>query len=57
MIMKSVYSSKSVLPGQGLTAKPGLPISDEAMNLIIKSLAKLGLSSGFGEAVRKSSLF
>jgi hypothetical protein len=43
MMMKNVYSSKSLLPGQGLTAKPGLPIFDEAMNLVIKILTQLGL--------------
>ena len=41
--MKNVYTSKSVLPGQEATAKPGLPIFDEGMNLFIKILTKLGL--------------
>ena len=43
IIMKNVYTSKSILPGQEAIAKPGLPIFDEGMNLLIKILTKLGL--------------
>ena len=43
IIMKNVYTAKTVLPGQEVTAKPGLPIFDEGMNLLIKILTKLGL--------------
>lgn len=43
IIMKNVYTSKSVLPGHETDAKPGLPIFDEGMNLLITILTKLGL--------------
>jgi uncharacterized membrane protein YkgB len=43
IIMKNVYTSKSVPTGQEASAKPGLPIFDEGMNLLIKILTKLGL--------------
>ena len=41
--MKNVYTAKTVLPRHEATAKPGLPIFDEGMNLLIKILTKLGL--------------
>jgi uncharacterized membrane protein YkgB len=41
--MKNVYTSKPVLSGQQALAKPGIPIFDEGMNLLIKILTKLGL--------------
>jgi uncharacterized membrane protein YkgB len=43
IIMKNVYTSKSVPTGQEAIAKPRLPIFDEGMNLLIKILTKLGL--------------
>ena len=43
IIMKNVYTAKTVLAGHEATAKPGLPIFDEGMNLLIKILTKLGL--------------
>jgi hypothetical protein len=41
VVMKNVYTSKTVLPGHEATAKPGLPIFDDGMNLLIKILTKL----------------
>ena len=41
--MKNVSTAKSVLPGHQAAAKPGLPIFDEGMNLLVKILTKLGL--------------
>lgn len=41
--MKNVFTSKPLLPGQQALAKPGIPIFDEGMNLLIKILTTLGL--------------
>jgi uncharacterized membrane protein YkgB len=41
--MKNSYTSKSVLAAQEATAKPGLPIFDDGINLFVKILTKLGV--------------
>jgi uncharacterized membrane protein YkgB len=41
--MKTVDTSKSVLPGPESAAKAPFPIFDESMNLLVKILTKLGL--------------
>jgi uncharacterized membrane protein YkgB len=41
--MKTVDTSKSVLPGTESAAKAPFPIFDESMNLLVKILTKLGL--------------
>jgi uncharacterized membrane protein YkgB len=41
--MKTVSAPKSVLPDHEATSKPGLPIFDKPMNLLLKILTRLGL--------------